>query len=93
MLIPEKLMKPIAINAVMIKVIPNPFSGFGTCEYSNFSRIAAIPTMANSQPIPDPKAYEVAMPILANSRCCINSEPPKIAQFTAISGRKIPSEL
>ena len=49
-------MKPIAIRAVIIKVIPNPFNGFGTLEYSNFSLIAAIPTIANSQPIPEPKA-------------------------------------
>lgn len=30
MFIPEKLINPRAINAVMIKVIPNPFNGFGT---------------------------------------------------------------
>ena len=92
MLIPEKLMKPKAIRAVTINVIPNPLSGFGISEYSNFSLIAAKPNIASSQPIPEPNPYAVAIPTSANSRCCMNNEPPKIAQFTAISGRNIPKE-
>ena len=91
-LIPEKLIKPIAINAVTIKVIPSPFSGPGTWEYYSFSLMAARPTIASSHPIPDPKPYAVAMPTLAKSRCCMKSDPPRMAQFTAISGRKIPRE-
>ena len=31
-------------------------------------------------------------PTLAKSFCCINNAPPRMAQFTAISGRKIPSD-
>ena len=92
MLIPEKLMKPNAIKAVTIKVIPSPLSGFGTSEYSNFSLIAANPNIASNQPIPDPNPYAVAIPISAKSRCCINKDPPRIAQLTAINGRNIPSE-
>ena len=53
--IPIKLIKPIAISPVIIKVIPNPLSGAGTFEYAIFSLIAAIPTIAKSQPTPDPK--------------------------------------
>ena len=86
-------MNPIAIKAVTINVIPNPRSGFGICEYSSFSLIAANPTIANNQPIPEPNPYAVAIPTLAKSRCCINSDPPRIAQFTAIRGKKIPREL
>jgi hypothetical protein len=52
--IPEKLIKPIAINPVMINVIPNPLKGAGTFEYLIFSRIAAIANIAKNQPIPDP---------------------------------------
>ena len=89
---PEKLINPRAIKAVIINVIPNPFNGFGIFEYSSFSRIAAIPTIARSHPIPEPKEYAVAIPILANSRCCIKREPPRIAQLTAMRGRNIPNE-
>ena len=92
MSIPAKLMKPMAISAVMIKVMPSPFKGLGTLEYSSFSRMAAIPTIASSHPIPEPKPYAVANPTFANSRCCMNSDPPRMAQFTAMRGRKIPSE-
>ena len=63
--------------------------------------MAPIDTMASIHPKPEPKAYTVAShtsPIyceLAGSmlmRCCIKSEAPMMAQFTAISGRKIPSD-
>ncbi len=30
--------------------------------------------------------------MLAKSLCCMKSEPPRIAQFTAIRGRNIPRE-
>jgi len=55
MLIPAKLMNPKAINPVRINVIPNPFKGLGTFEYSSFSRTAAMPTIASNHPIPEPK--------------------------------------
>ena len=63
--------------------------------------MAAKDTMANSQPIPEPKAYakeshtlEIACVLVAGSMeilCCMNSEAPMMAQFTAIKGRKIPN--
>ncbi len=81
------------MRPVIIKVIPNPRRGAGTLEYFSFSRIAAIPTMARNQPTPEPKPNTVASVRLAYSRSCMNSAPPRIAQFTAISGRKIPREL
>ena len=56
MLSPEKAWKAIPISAVMIKAIPRPRSGFGVSLYIIFSRIAARPTIASSQPIPEPKA-------------------------------------
>ena len=76
-----------------MKVIPIPRRGLGTFEYANFSRMAAIPTIANNHPIPEPNPNTVASPADANSLCCINKEPPNIAQFTAISGKNIPSWL
>ena len=48
-------MNAIPIKPVMMKVIPKPFKALGTFVYDNFSRIAAIPTIASNQPIPDPK--------------------------------------
>ena len=93
MLIPEKHINAIAIKPTVMNVIPNPFKGAGTLEYDNFSCIAAKLTIANNQPIPDPKAYTEAYPILGNAFSCINKDPPKIAQFTAIRGKKIPSEV
>ena len=50
------------------------------------------PSLYN-QPIPEPTPNAVASTIVPNSRCCINKAPPKIAQFTAISGKNIPSWL
>ena len=32
------------------------------------------------------------MPTFGNAFCCINKDPPNIAQFTAIRGRNIPNE-
>ena len=49
-------MKAIAIKPTVMNVIPNPLNGLGTSEYSIFSRMAARPTIANNQPIPDPNA-------------------------------------
>ena len=54
-LTPEKLRKAIPMSAVTMKVIPRPRRGLGTSEYWSFSRIAAIPTIASIQPIPEPK--------------------------------------
>ena len=53
-------MNEIAINPVTINVIPIPRRGAGIFEYFSFSRIAAIPTMASNQPIPDPNPNAVA---------------------------------
>ena len=83
-------MKPIAISPVIIKVIPNPLRGAGTFEYAIFSRIAAIARIANNQPIPDPNPYMLDSRIPEKSLICIKSDPPRIAQFTAINGKNIP---
>ena len=53
--------------------------------------MAAIVTMARNHPKPEPSPNTAASPTLAKLRSCMNSEQPKIAQFTAISGRKMPS--
>ena len=55
-----KLIKAMPIKPVIIKVIPKPLKGAGTFEYLIFSRIAAIATIASNQPIPEPKANDVA---------------------------------
>ena len=86
-------MNEIAINPVTIKVIPIPLSGAGMFEYFSFSRIAAIPTIASNQPIPEPKPKAVASPMLAYPLSCMNRDAPMMAQFTAINGRKIPNWL
>lgn len=80
------------IKPVIIKVIPSPRKAGGTFEYLIFSRIAAIPTIAKNQPTPEPNPNDVACAKLWYSLSCINNDPPRMAQFTAISGRKIPSE-
>ena len=74
-----------------MNVIPNPFSGAGTLEYLIFSLIAAMATMAKNQPTPEPIPNEVASPMFAYCLSCINNAPPRIEQFTAINGRKIPN--
>jgi len=48
-------MNAIAINPVIMNVIPNPRSGEGMLEYRIFSRIAAIATIAKNQPKPEPR--------------------------------------
>ena len=48
-------MNAIAIKPTVMKVIPRPRKGLGTSEYCIFSRMAARPTMANAQPIPEPR--------------------------------------
>ena len=90
-----------AISPTVMKVMPSPRKGWGTSPYCIFSRIAPIDVMASTQPIPEPKAYTMASQtepmycVLLGSRlmrCCMNREAPMMAQFTAINGRKIPSE-
>ena len=89
---PIKLIKAIPIKPVMMYVIPNPLSAGGIFEYLIFSLIAAIATIAKNHPTPEPKPYTVASVIFEKSFSCINNEAPRIAQFTAISGKKIPSD-
>ena len=56
--------KAIPISPVMMNVMPTPFNAGGMAEYSRRSRIAAMPTIAMSHPIPDPKAKQVTSPML-----------------------------
>ena len=90
-----------AIRPTVMKAIPKPRKGLGTMLYSIFSRTAAKSMIANAQPKPEPSAkatesqkLRIACELLASILilCCINSEPPMMAQFTAIRGKKIPNE-
>jgi hypothetical protein len=92
-LIPKNDIKARAIRPVRMNEIPSPLNGAGIFEYLIFSLIAAIPMIAMAQPTPEPTPNTVACASVGYSLSCIKSEPPKIAQFTAIRGRKIPSEL
>ena len=85
-------MNAIAIRPTVMNVMPMPLRAAGTFEYDIFYLMAASVTIARNQPIPEPRAYTVASPTLTKSFCCMKSAPPRIAQFTAISGRKIPSD-
>ena len=61
-------------------------------EYLIFSLIAAIPTIASIQPIPEPSPYDNDCPKEEKSFSCMKRLAPRMAQFTAISGRKMPYE-
>ena len=50
-------MKAIPIKPVIMNAIPVPCMRFGIFEYLIFSLMAAMPMMAMSQPIPEPKPY------------------------------------
>ena len=52
--------------------------------------MAAIATIAKSQPTPDQNPYIADYVIPEKSLICIKSDPPRIAQFTAINGKNIP---
>ena len=54
--------------------------------------MAAIAIIAKNQPNPPPKPKATDSPKLY-SLATMNKEPPKIAQFTVINGKKIPKEL
>ncbi len=75
-----------------MKAMPNPLNAGGTLEYLIFSRMAAIAIIAKNQPKPEPIPKATESPKLY-SRETMNNEPPKMAQFTVIKGRKIPKEL
>lgn len=79
-----------AINPVKMKVIPKPLKGPGILEYRNFSRMADNAIIARNHPTPEPNPKTVASPNVAYSLSFINSAPPKIEQFTAISGKNMP---
>lgn len=90
--IPIKDIKAIPISPVKIKAIPNPRKAGGTFEYLIFSRIAAIAMIAKNQPNPPPKPKAMDS-VKLYSRATMNKEPPRIAQFTVINGKKIPKEV
>ena len=50
-------------------------------------------TIANNHPIPEPKPYTADSVTVEKSFCCINNDPPRIAQLTAIKGKNIPKAL
>lgn len=87
-----RLIKASPISPVSKNAIPSPLSGPGTSLYLIFSRIAAMAMMAKNQPNPPPKPNATDSEKLY-SFDTINSDPPKMAQFTVISGKKIPREL
>lgn len=80
------------MRPVSKKAIPNPLSGGGTALYLIFSLIAAIAMMAKNHPNPPPKPNATDSEKLYSFET-INSDPPSIAQFTVINGKKIPREL
>ena len=89
---PENDKYAIDINPVKIIVIPKPFNPSGTLEYFNLKRIADIIIIAIAKPMPEP------IPKTADSSSVyplssINKDDPRIAQFTAMRGKKIPNEL
>jgi hypothetical protein len=55
------------ISPVIINVMPTPFKGAGILEYFILSRIAAIPTIASHQPMPEPSANDTVSPTFAYS--------------------------
>ena len=86
-----KVMNEIAMRPTVMNAIPSPLRPFGTCEYAIFSLIAANVTIARNQPTPEPRAYTRTYQKFTKSLSAMKSEPPRIAQFTAMSGRKIPN--
>lgn len=89
---PIKLMNAMPISPVSRNAIPNPRNAGGTALYLIFSRMAAITTMATINPTPEPKPKVVACTMLY-SLATMNRAPPRMAQFTVMSGRKIPKAL
>ena len=82
--IPIKPINAIPIKPVRKKAIPNPLRPGGTLEYSSFSLMPAMATIANAHPIPPPKPKDNDCAKLY-SFVIINSDPPNMAQFTVIS--------
>ena len=82
-------MKAIETNPVNNIVIPTPLNSDGTFEYLILCLIAAIDAIAIKNPIPEPNPYTVDSKNVY-SLSTRNIEPPKIAQFTAMSGKNIP---
>ena len=85
-------MNAMAINPTTINVIPNPLNPTGTLLYFIFSLIPAKAMTANAKPIPEPKP-NTTLSGNVYDLSTIKSDPPSIAQFTAIKGKKIPNEL
>lgn len=86
---PEKPIKAIAINPVIIKVIPGPCRPLGIGAFSSFFLIPAKATIAKVQPRPEPILNAIDW-IKVYSRIIMNKDTPRIAQFTVIKGKNIP---
>ena len=69
--------------------MPSPRSPAGMWWYRSRSRIPASAAIASAQPTPDPNPNTAASGRV-RPRSTISSDAPRIAQLTAMSGRKTP---
>ena len=77
----------------MMYAMPLPCKAGGIFAYLRRSRMAAKAVMAKSQPSPEPIAYDRLWATVGKLRSCMKSEPPRIAQLTAMSGKKMPNAM
>lgn len=87
---PLKPMNAIAMKPAIISVIPGPSKAGGILAVRSFVRIPLIATIAKNHPIPLP-IPKSRLVMKVYSRITMNKLAPKIAQFTVMSGKKIPS--
>lgn len=64
-----------AMSPTVMKVMPKPWSGFGTSQYCIFSLTAPMETMASVHPSPDPKRIGDGIPYGADILCACGVEP------------------
>lgn len=84
-------MNAMAMNPAITKAIPGPSNPGGILAFFSFCLMPAIAMMAMNHPIPlpSPKKKEVSR---VYSLMTMKRLTPRIAQFTVISGRKMPSD-
>ncbi len=88
---PLKPMNAIAMKPAMIREIPGPSNAGGMLAVRSFVRIPLIATIASSHPIPLPRPKS-RLVMNVYSRITMKRLAPRIAQFTVMRGRKIPSD-